>query len=60
MAYAQNEAELLIERAVLGAFKAVFHEPPPVVAIANLSERLVALRVDDDEGFFAISLEDQK
>lgn len=60
MAMDQNEVGRLIERAVERSFRAVFGDEPKVVAIVNMGERLMALRVNDDEGFFKISLEDER
>ncbi|MDE0331475.1 MAG: hypothetical protein OXL41_06350 [Nitrospinae bacterium] len=60
MAMDQNEVGRLIELAVERSFRAVFGDEPKVVTIVNMSERLMALRVDDDEGFFKISLEDER
>ena len=59
MAMDQNEVARLIERAVEGAFQEVFEDAPPVHVMVKLSERLMAIRIDDDEHFHLVSLEDQ-
>ena len=56
MAMDQNEVSVLIERAVARSFGAVFGDEPPVLAVVNLSERTLALRVGDDENYFSIPL----